>query len=250
MRFTGHHRHRSSGGDGVQERLHGLGRSLLLVGLPGTPRPGRVVPDAGSVGVAHSVWLDPADRRRPAFRESGFPLWALERAAAQFAPGGGGFGVCHGPGPGRTGLVPVPGLWAPDWTVGGELFAADAVQLPALDVALVLAEPCAYEPSAAPDVADPFWCALAGALRPGAVVLVHTHQHHDLSGMGDPAGALAADAARAGLGLLQHHVLVHGPLIAEPLGRADPAERRAPWTGPGTAVHRRVHSDLLALTAA
>lgn len=222
-----------------------LGRSLYTVGLPRQAvAQRRLVADGGSPGVGHSVWLRPdGGLSAQVFAESALPVWALERITVQFAQIGARVGICHGPGPARTGLDAVPdSRWSPDWLAGGELYHA-ADEPPVLDLALVLAEPLAHEPAATGEVTGPFWRTLRRAVRPGGIVLVHTRQRNDDGVLIDPIGRLTREAARGGLGYLQHHVLVHAPLLDKPLGAADPAPRDAAGDGPR---HRAVHSDLLA----
>lgn len=236
-------------GAGRHRRPDHLGRSLLAGWLPQTRHVGHLVADGGSPGLGHSVWLPPAGAlAAPVFVESELPVWALERIAAQFAPQGGRFGVCHGPGPARSELDPTLSQWAPRWLSAAELCRPTDQPLH-LDVALVIADPCAFEPEATNEVASQFWGTLERALRSGGIALVHTHQHHSQSGLIDPAGALVRDATRAGLGYLQHVVLVHTRLLTKPLGAADPAARDAPAIGRHRPVHRRAHTDLLAFTA-
>lgn len=237
-------------GAGRYRRPDYLGRSLLTTRIPRAAHNGHLVADGGSPGLGHSVWLPPAGAvAAPVIGESELPTWALERIAAQFAPVGARFGVCHGPGPARTGLNPAPSAWAPVWLSGAELYRPNE-QPPTLDLALVIADPCECEPEPTPEVTRPFWRTLGEAVRPGGLVLVHTHQHHDQAGLIDPAGALVRDAGRAGLGYLQHIVLAHHRLMSDPLGAADPVPRHTPAIGGRRPVHRRVHTDLLAFTAA
>lgn len=226
-----------------------LGRSLLIARIPRAEHAGHLIADGGSPGLGHSVWLPPAGAvAAPAFGESKLPTWALERIAAQFAPHGARFGVCHGPGPARTGLDPASSAFAPTWLTGAELYRSTD-QPPTLDLALVIADPCDFETEPTLEVTRPFWRTLGEAVKPGGLVLVHTHQHHDQAGLLDPAGAVVRDASRAGLGYLQHIALVHGRLMSEPLGAADPVPRHAPAIGGRRPVHRRVHTDLLAFIA-
>lgn len=225
-----------------------LGRSLFATRIPRQAGADRaLVADGGSPGTGHSVWLRPTGGlSAPLFPASELPAWGFDRIITQFAVAGARLGICQGPGPGHTGMDPVPDTrWAPDWLRSGELHSATEPP-PTLDLALVIADPCPHEPPATNEVAGPFWRTLRQAVRPGGLVLVHTHQHHTLDGLLDPAGALVRDASRYGLGYLQHHVLVHTPLLSRTLGAADPAPRNTNTTGP---VHRRVHTDLLAFLA-
>lgn len=238
-----------SDGAGRHRKPGHLGRTMLTARIPKTSHTGQPGWDGGSPQIAHSVWMAPAGAvHAPAFAECELPAWALERIAAQFAPNGARFGVCHGPGPARTGLDPTPTAWAPEWLSGAELYGSNETP-PTLDLALVIADPCEFEPEVTWDIAGPFWRTFGQAVRPGGLLLVHTHQHHDRAGLIDPAGRLVADATRAGLGYLQHHVLIHTRLLGEPLGAADPAPRHAPEIGGRRPVHRRVHTDFLAFTA-
>ncbi|WP_051451482.1 hypothetical protein [Actinospica robiniae] len=180
--------------------------------------------------------------------ESELPVWALTRITAQFLPDGGELGLCHGPGPGRTGLDVTPTDWAPEWMNAAQLYHG-AERIFGLDAALVIADPLDYEPTAALDVAVPFFRVLREAVRPGGVVLVHTHQATDLDGLPDPTGSYVRHARHAGLGYLQHHVIVHTRLLAEPLSARDHAPRNPPRHAKAQPRHRRVHSDLLVFTA-
>jgi hypothetical protein len=225
----------------------GLRRSLLRVAVPPTAKPGHFVPDGGSPGIGHTVWLPPAGGPfAAAVHESELPAWALFRIAAQFLPQGGRLGVCHGPGPGREGLDVTASPLAPGWMTTGEHHHGGQ-PLPGLDAALVIADPLAHEPPPAATAAVRFWRALRQAVHPGGVVLAHTH--HDTGGRGDAAGLIVKQAAHAGLGYLQHHVIVHTRLLTDPLSAADSAQRRPPRSANAQPRHRRVHSDLLVLGA-
>lgn len=227
-------------------RPAGLGRSLLKVTVPASANPSHLVPDGGSPGIGHSVWLPRAGGPAAAVvTESELPTWALCRIAAQFLPGGGQLGIVHGPGPGRTGLDVTATGWAPDWINDAEPYGITE-PVRGLDAALVIADPVDYEPPAARDTAVAFFRALREALAPDGLVLVHTHQATDTAGMLDPTGPYVRCAAAAGLGYLQHFVIVHTRLLAEPLSARDHAERPAPRHARIRPRHRRVHSDLLA----
>ena len=231
------------------ERPAGLGRTLIKVPVPATVNPRHFVADGGSPGISHSVWLPPAaGPAAPVVNESELPTWALARIAAQFLPGGGHLGVAHGPGPARTGLEIIPTGWAPEWMNAGQLYHG-AERPCGLDAALVIADPLECEPTATLDTAVPYFRTLREAVHPGAVVLVHTHQATDQAGMLDPAGPSIQQAKAAGLGYLQHFVIVHTRLLAEPLSAQDGVERRAPRHAKIQPRHRRVHSDLLAFLA-
>jgi hypothetical protein len=208
-----------------------------------SPRTCALVPTHGSPGVPHSVWLPPHGAvRAPAVAGSALPVWALERACAQFAPSGGPAAVLRPPGPGHTERTARATDAAPAW-----LATALAVDLAdtgraRLDLALMLADP-APGPLAATELLPGFFAEIRAALRPGAVLLIHTHPAHTKDGMHEPAGELLHAARTAGFAYLQHLVLVHHPLSAI-------APHRARLTAPRSPVHRRVHSDLYALTDA
>ena len=231
------------------DRAPGLGRTLIKVTVPAAVNPGHFGPDGGSPGISHSVWLPPAGGpTSPAVNETELPTWALVRIAAQFLPNGGQIGISHGPGPGRTGLDVNPTDWAPEWMNAGQVFHG-AEPITHLDVALVIGDPLEYEPVATPQVAAAYFRALREAVGPGGLVLVHTHQATDQAGMLDPAGPYVQHARAAGLGYLQHFVIVHTRLLTEPLSACDSAERRPPRHAKIRPRHRRVHSDLLAFLA-
>ena len=202
-----------------------------------------LIPTHGSPGVPHSVWLPPRDAvRAPAVAGSALPVWALERACAQFAPTGGTAAVLHPPGPGHTERTARATDAAPAWLATAP--AADLADTgrARLALALVLADP-APGPLAATELLPGFFAEIRAALRPRAVLLIHTHPAHTKDGMHDPAGELLPAARTAGLAYLQHLVLVHHPLNAVTPHRARP-------TAPHSPVHRRVHTDLYALTDA
>jgi hypothetical protein len=231
------------------DRPAGLGRTLVKVTVPARVNPGHLVPDGGSPGISHSVWLPPAGGpAAPAVNESELPTWALVRIAAQFLPNGGELGISHGPAPARTGLDVIATDWAPEWMNAGQLYRG-AERIRGLDAALVIADPLDYEPPATLDIAVPYFQALREAVGPDGLVLVHTHQATDQAGMLDPAGPYVRQAALAGLGYLQHFVIVHTRLLTEPLSARDGAERGTPRHAKIRPRHRRVHSDLLAFLA-
>lgn len=230
--------------DGWQ-RPRGLGRLLVKVTVPATADAPGLIPDGGSPGVGHSVWLRPAAGAcAPVANETHLPVWAAERITAQFLPDGGELGICHGPGPARTDLDVIASDWAPDWMNNGQIYGGTD-RIRGLDAALVLADPCDYEQALALDVAARFFRVLREAVIPGGVVLVHTHQASGPGGLLDPTGTYVRAARAAGLGYLQHHVIVLGRLLIEPLSARDHAPRNAPQ-GKAQPRHRRVHSDLLA----
>lgn len=211
-------------------------------GIP--PRTCALIPTHGSPGVPHSVWLPPRRAvRAPAVAGSALPVWALERACAQFAPTGGPAAVLRPPGPGHAERTARATDAAPAWLAAAPaLDLADAGRA-RLALALVLADPTPDAP-AATELLPGFFAEIRAALRPGAVLLIHTHPAHTKDGMHDPAGELLRAARTAGFAYLQHLVLVHHRLPA-------PAEmHRIRHTAPRSPAHHRVHSDLYALTDA
>lgn len=210
--------------------------------IPGHER--NLIATHGSPGVPHTVWLAPKGAiKSPIAPGTSLPVWALERACAQFAPTGGHAAVLFGPGPARTDQTPQPGALAPGWLHGAEHTDLSDPQAPALTLALVLADPAPYEADAHDALAAGFYRQIAAALRPGGVLLVHTHPHHTAAGLLDPAAALIRAARAAGLAYTQHLVLVHHRLDAHTAARfAQPRQR------PVAPVHRRAHSDLYAFT--
>lgn len=231
------------------DRVPGLGQTLIKVPVPPTVNPGHFIPDGGSPGIGHSVWLPPAGGpAAPVIDESELPTWALMRIAAQFLPNGGELGISHGPGPARTGLDVIPTDWAPQWMNTGQLFHG-AEPIRGLDAALVIADPLDHEQPTTLDAAVPYFRTLREGVRPEGVVLVHTHQATDQDGTLDPSGPCIQAARHAGLGYLQHFVIVHTRLLAEPLSARDAAERTPPRHARIRPRHRRVHSDLLAFLA-
>lgn len=223
---------------------------------PSTRRPGNtphrvyregspLIPTHGSPGIPHSVWLPPENAvTSPALAGSVLPAWALERACAQFAPAGGPAAVLLPRGPGYTERTAHPTGAAPGW-----LGAAASVELAdagraRLALALVLADPAPGGTPQPPEVPG-FFAEIRAALRPGAVLLIHTHPAHTKAGLLDPAAGLLRVAQAAGFAYLQHLVLVHHPLTAP----APPPAARRCAADPG-AVHHRVHSDLYVLSDA
>jgi hypothetical protein len=204
-----------------------------------------LIPTHGSPGIPHSVWLPPENAvHSPALAGSVLPVWALERACAQFAPTGGPAAVLLPPGPGHRERTAHATGAAPGW-----LGAAQPVDLAdagrsRLALALVLADPAPGGATRPRELAG-FFAEIRAALRPHAVLLIHTHPAHTKAGLLDPAGDLLRAAHTAGLAYLQHLVLVHHTLAAPALPRAN--RRCAVDPGP---VHLRVHSDLYALTDA
>jgi len=223
-------------------RLACLAR-IAPTAIPGHER--NLIATHGSPGVPHTVWLAPKNAiKSPIAAGTSLPVWALNRACAQFAPTGGQAAVLFGPGPARTDQAPEPGALAPGWLQSAEhtdLFDAQAAS--ALTLAVVLADPAPYEADPHDALAAGFYRQIATALRPGGVLLVHTHPHHAASGLLDPAAATIRAARAAGLLYAQHLVLVHHRLDARTGARfAQPRQL------PVAPIHRRAHTDLYAFT--
>lgn len=190
------------------------------------------------------MWLPPRGAVRcPAVAGSTLPVWALERACAQFAPAGGPAALLRPPGPGHTEAAAQPTDAAPTWLAAAQQVELAEAGRARLALALVLADPAPGALTATESL-PAFFAEIRAALRPGALLLIHTHPTHTKHGMHDPAGQLLRAARTAGLAYLQHLVLVHHPLPAP----AAP-QRAAQSAGRGPA-HRRVHTDLYALTDA
>jgi hypothetical protein len=210
------------------------------IGRGGSP----LIPTHGSPGVPQSVWLPPAGATTtPALAGSTLPGWALERACTQFAPQGGPAAVLLPPGPGYGERTARPTRAAPGWLSAAAPVELADVGRARLALALLLAEPTPTGEifaSIRPQAAAGFFAQIRAALRPGGVLLIHTHPAHTIEGLRDPAGALLRAARTAGLAYLQHLVLVHHrPTLADP-GRT----RRCAAPRP---VHARVHTDLYLL---
>ena len=213
------------------------GKTPARVSRSGSP----LIATHGSPGVPHSVWLPPNNAvTSPAVAGSVLPTWALERACTQFVPAGGPAAVLLPLGPGLAERTAHPTGAAPGW-----LCAAQPVELAdagraRLALALVLADPVPGADTDPQHMAG-FFAEIRAALRPGSVLLVHTHPVHTKAGLHDPARVLLRAARAAGFAYLQHLVLVHHPLTAPALPRAT---RRTPQHPP---AHRRAHSDLYVL---
>jgi hypothetical protein len=209
--------------------------------LPGASRGGSpLVPTHGSPGVPHTVWLPPRHAvTSRAVASSALPGWALERACAQFAPAGGPTALLLTPGPSHTERTARPTNTAPVWLGAAELVDLADVGRARLALGILLADPGpagSLEPRPSPG----FFAQIRAALRPGAVLLIHTHTAHTASGLYDPAGGLLHCARSAGFTYLQHLVLIHHRLSA-----TSPRARRC--AGRPDQAHRRVHTDLYAL---
>jgi hypothetical protein len=210
----------------------------------------RHLPDAGSPGAPHSVWIAPQGAiKSPVAEMTELPVWAFEAACTECAPHGGAVAVLPGP-TAPYDAEPTPTDLAPGW-----LHAAEQVELPApgvevLALAVVLDDPPPY-----PDLIERdrdgwhrelvwrFYRGVHAALAPGGIALVHTHTEPSKAGLFDPAATTIREAQRAGLGYLQHIVIVHTRLDVPTTPRY-----RTPEQEPVLPVCRRVHSDLYVLT--
>jgi SAM-dependent methyltransferase len=210
----------------------------------------RSLPDAGSPGAPHSVWIAPPRAiKSPLASGTELPLWAFEAACGEYAPHGGAIAVMAGPAAFLATGHLAPLALAPGW-----LHAAEEVELPAPDVepvalAVVLDDPpdeLGVETCQRADWyhqrAARFYREVHDALAPGGIALVHTHTLPTDHGLHDPAAVIIRAAQAAGLGYLQHVVIVHTRLDAPTTPRY-----RAPAQQPVSPVCRRVHSDLYVL---
>lgn len=202
----------------------------------------RLLPDVGSPGAPHSVWVAPPRAvRAPLARGTELPVWAFEDAVAEFAPRGGAVLVLHGPA-GRLRHEKVePSSLAPDWLRAAELTDIPGTDIGPLALAVVLDDPAST--TVADDAHhDPgFYQEIHNALVPGAFALVHTHTTPTEAGLHDPAAGIVRAAGRAGLAYMQHVVIVHTRL-----GAATSVRYRPPTQAPTPPACRRVHSDLYA----
>ena len=102
------------------------------------------LPDAGSPGAPHSVWIAPPHAiKSPVAEATELPVWAFEAACREYAPHGGAVAVMAGPTAPFDAEVAPSGL-APDW-----LQSAHEVELPAtrtapVALAIVLDDPPDY----------------------------------------------------------------------------------------------------------
>jgi hypothetical protein len=210
----------------------------------------RALPDAGSPGAPHSVWIAPQHAiKSPVAENTELPVWAFEAACREYAPNGGAVAVMTGPtAPFDAEVIPA-GL-APAW-----LQTAEEVELPAprtapVALAVVLDDPPDYPDLIGRDregwhrdrVAE-FYRDVHAALAPGGIAIVHTHTAPTASGLFDPAATTIRAAQAAGLGYLQHVVIVHTRLDV-----ATTPRYRTPDQSPVPPVCRRAHSDLYVLT--
>jgi hypothetical protein len=221
--------------------------SALLT--PSSPHVARRLPDAGSPGAPHSVWIAPPNAiKSPVAENSELPVWAVEAACAEYAPDGGAVAVLPGP-TAPYDAEPTPTDLAPGW-----LHAAEQVELPApgvevLALAVVLDDPPPYPEAIERDrdgwhreLVWRFYRGVHAALAPGGIAIVHTHTAPTQAGLFDPAATTIREAQRAGFGYLQHVVIVHTRLDVPTTPRY-----RAPEQSPVPPVCRRVHSDLYVL---
>lgn len=220
---------------------------------PAGPRHGslhRPLPDTGSPGAPHSVWIAPPHAlKSPISEGSELPVWAFEDACHEYAPNGGGIAVTAGPIAPFDAAV-TPGPLAPTWLHRAEHVDLHLLALEPVALAVVLDDPPPY-----PDLIDRehdgwhhervhrFYSALYAALAPGGIALVHTHTAPTPHGLYDPAATIIREAQIAGLAYLQHVVIVHTRLDVPTTARY-----RAPAQRPVESVCRRVHSDLYVLT--
>lgn len=208
----------------------------------------RALPDAGSPGAPHSVWIAPPYAiKSPVAENTEMPVWAFEAACAEYAPRGGAVAVMAGPTAPFDAEVLPAGL-APAW-----LHAAEEVELPAprtepVALAVVLDDPPDYPDLIGRDreawhrgrVAQ-FYRDVHAALAPGGIALVHSHTTPTGAGLFDPAATTIRAAQAAGFGYLQHVVIVHTRLDVPTTPRY-----RKPEQSPVPPVCRRAHSDLYA----
>ena len=202
----------------------------------------RHLPDAGSPGAPHSVWIAPARAvKTPIAAGTELPIWAFEAACHQYAPHGGPAAVLHGPGSLADHDKVEPAQLAPTWLRAAEEVAIPLTEIEPLALAVVLDDPA--EHSATETHHDPdYYRGLYETLAPGAVALVHTHTAPGPDGLVDPAAAILAAAGSAGFSYLQHVVIVHTRLDAPTTTRYRAADQ-----APVPPACRRVHSDLYVL---
>ena len=208
----------------------------------------RALPDAGSPGAPHSVWIAPPHAiKSPVAENTELPVWAFEAACHEYAPHGGAVAVMTGP-TAPFDAEPHPAELAPGW-----LLSAEEVDLPAASaepfaLAFVLDDPPDYPDLIGRDReawhrdrVHGFYRDLHAALAPGGIALIHTHTAPTARGLYDPADTAIRAAQAAGFGYLQHVVVVHTRLDAPTTPRY-----RAANQAPVPPVCRRVHSDLYA----
>jgi hypothetical protein len=240
--------HRKSGGSVNLMHNTTTATTLLTPSSPHSARHWHRLPDAGSPGAPHSVWIaPPLAIKSPVAENTEMPVWAFEAACREYAPHGGAIAVLTGP-TAPFDAEPVPTGLAPAW-----LQTAEEVELPAPGVepvalAVVLDDPPPYPDLIGRDregwhrdCVGEFYRDLAAGLAPGGIALVHTHTEPTATGLFDPAASTIRAAQAAGFGYLQHVVIVHTRLDVTTTPRY-----RAPEQSPVPPVCRRVHSDLYA----
>lgn len=209
------------------------------------------LPDAGSPGAPHSVWIAPQYAiKSPVAENTELPVWAFKAACREYAPHGGAIAVMAGP-TAPYDAEPVPDELAPGW-----LRAAEQIDVPApgtepVALAVVLDDPPQYPDLIGRDRegwhrdrVGQFYRDLAAVLAPGGIALVHTHTAPTASGLYDPAATTIRAAQAAGFGYLQHVVIVHTRLDAPTTPRYRPPDQK-----PVPPVCSRAHSDLYAFIA-
>ena len=210
---------------------------------PDFPRqhPHRAIPDGGSPGAPHSVWIAPPRAiRAPLAKGSELPVWAFQDAVAEYAPRGGAVAILHGP---RAALVHdavEPSSLAPAWVRNAERADLDTPDAGPLTLVVVLEDPAGNTDADAHQDAA-FYREIHDELSPGAFALVHTHTTPTRNGLLDPGAGIVRAATQAGLGYVQHIVIVHTRLDAPTTTRYRP-----PAQAPAPPACRRVHSDLYA----
>jgi hypothetical protein len=209
----------------------------------------RRLPDAGSPGAPHSVWIAPPNAiKTPVAENTELPVWAFEAACHEYAPNGGAVAVLPGP------TAPYDAETLPTDLAPGWLHAAEQVEIPSpgievLALAVVLDDPPPYPDLIGRDregwhreLVWRFYRGVHTALAPGGIALVHTHTTPTTTGLYDPAATTIREAEHAGLGYLQHVVIVHTRLDAPTTSRYRPPDQQ-----PVPPMCRRVHSDFYVL---
>ena len=200
------------------------------------------LPDAGSPGAPHSVWIAPPRAvKMPLATGTELPIWAFEAACHEYAPHGGMAAVLHGPGSMAEHDKVEPTQLAPTWLRAAEEVVIPLTEIVPLALAVVLDDPA--EHGAAEAHHDPdFYRGLYDTLACGAIALVHTHAAPGPDGLVDPGAAILTAARSEGFDYLQHVVIVHTRLDAPTTARY-----RAPDQTPTPPACRRLHSDLYVL---
>ena len=217
--------------------------ALLSPGLCALTEPcRRHLPDAGSPGAPHSVWIAPPRAvKTPIAAGTELPIWAFEAACHEYAPHGGPAAVLHGLATVAEHDKVEPAELAPSWLRAAEEVTTPLAEVVPLALAVVLDDPAEHGTAEAHHDPD-FYRGLYDALAPGAIALVHTHTAASPNGLLDPAAAILTAAGAAGFGYLQHVVIVHTRLDAPTSPRYRPPDQ-----APLPPACRRVHSDLYVL---